>query len=191
MSEITGRLPEGSPAVLYRYSPDRKSEHPRAHLRDSRGILQADGYAGYAGLYGNRVVEGACMAHARRKFFDVHEATKSPLACEALDRIAALYRIEAQILAWFRICRFRVTRARRNRRPVRAGFQLESCPAREAVSLPGSRLLGLKWPEAQQRQPMRMALAGHQFPRAFAIALGTAAAYQATMVQEELKQVQV
>src|SRR4051812_9990413 len=98
MSEITGRLPEGSPAVLYRYSPDRKSEHPRAHLRDSRGILQADGYAGYAGLYGNRVVEGACMAHARRKFFDVHEATKSPLACEALDRIAALYRIEAQIL---------------------------------------------------------------------------------------------
>ena len=79
------------PAVLYRYSPDRKGEHPRAHLRDFRGILQADGYAGYAGLYGNRIVEAACMAHARRKFFDVHETTKSPLAREALDRIAALY----------------------------------------------------------------------------------------------------
>lgn len=80
------------PAVLYRYSPDRKGEHPRAHLR---GILQADGYAGYAGLYGDgRVVEAACMAHARRKFFDVHEATKSPIAREALDRIAALYKIE-------------------------------------------------------------------------------------------------
>lgn len=83
------------PAALYRYSPDRKGEHPREHLRDFRGILQADGYAGYAGLYGDgRVVEAACMAHARRKFWDVHEAVKSPLAREALDRIAALYRIE-------------------------------------------------------------------------------------------------
>ena len=83
------------PAALYRYSPDRKGEHPREHLRDFRGILQADGYAGYAGLYGDgRVIEAACMAHARRKFWDVHEATKSPLAREALDRIAALYRIE-------------------------------------------------------------------------------------------------
>src|SRR5947209_13913214 len=45
--------------------------------------------------------------------------------------------------AWFRSCRFRVTRARGNRRPVRVGYQLESCPAREAVSLPRSRLLGL------------------------------------------------
>src|SRR6202012_6264380 len=50
-----------------------------------------------AGLYGNRIVEAACMAHARRKFFDVHETTKSPLAREALDRIATLYRIEAEI----------------------------------------------------------------------------------------------
>jgi len=86
------------PAVFYRYTPDRKGEHPRAHLRDFRGILQADGYAGYAGLYGDgRVVEAACMAHARRKFFDVHAATQSPLAREALERIAALYRIETAI----------------------------------------------------------------------------------------------
>lgn len=85
-------------AAFYCYSPDRKGEHPRAHLRDFRGILQADGYAGFAGLYcDGGVVEAACMAHARRKFFDVHEATKSPLAREALDRIAALYRIEADI----------------------------------------------------------------------------------------------
>jgi hypothetical protein len=95
------------------------------------------------------------------------------------------------VRAWFRSCRFRVTRARGNRRPVRAGYQLESCPAREAVSLSGSRLLGLKRPEAEQRKPMRMAVAGHQFPRAFAVALGTAAAHEATMVQEELQQVQV
>ena len=86
------------PAALYRYSPDRRGEHPRAHLSGFRGILQADGYAGYAGLYGDgRVVEAACMAHARRKFFDVHETTKSALAREALDRIGALYRIEHDI----------------------------------------------------------------------------------------------
>ena len=86
------------PAVLYRYSPDRKGEHPRAHLSEFRGILQADGYAGFAGLYASGgVVEAACLAHARRKFWDVHEATKSSTAREALDRIAALYRIEDTI----------------------------------------------------------------------------------------------
>jgi transposase len=85
------------PGVFYRYTPDRKGEHPREHLRDFRGILQADGYAGFARLYGNRVCEAACMAHVRRKFFDVFETSKSPLARTAMDRIAALYGIEAEI----------------------------------------------------------------------------------------------
>ena len=69
----------------------------RGHLAPFRGILQADGYAGYAGLYERGVTEAACLAHVRRKFFDVHAATKSPLALEALQRIAALYAIEATI----------------------------------------------------------------------------------------------
>ncbi len=86
-----------SPAALYRYSRDRKGEHPRAHLSGFRGILQADGYAGFAGLYDGRVVEAACMAHARRKFWDAHERTKAPVAQQALERIAALYRIEGTI----------------------------------------------------------------------------------------------
>ena len=86
------------PAVLYRYTPDRKGEHPRAHLAGFRGILQADGYAGFAGLYGDgHIIEAACMAHARRRFYDVHAATKSPLALEALNKIAALYAIERDI----------------------------------------------------------------------------------------------
>ena len=85
------------PAAFYRYTPDRKGEHPRAHLRDFRGILQADGYAGFARLYGNGVIEAACMAHVRRKFFDVFETSKSPQARAAMDKIAALYRIEADI----------------------------------------------------------------------------------------------
>jgi transposase len=88
---------EAAPAVLYCYSPDRKGEHPRTHLAPFRGILQADGYAGYAGLYDRGATEAACWAHARRKFFDVHAATQSPVALEALQRIAALYAIEATI----------------------------------------------------------------------------------------------
>jgi transposase len=90
-----GTAPAG---VFYRYTPDRKGEHPRAHLAGFTGILQADGYAGFAQLYsGNRIVEAACLAHARRKFFDVFEATKSPLAKTTLEKVAALYRIEAEI----------------------------------------------------------------------------------------------
>lgn len=107
----TGRLwiyvrddqPAGStdpPAVLFRYSPDRKGERPRQHLKDFRGILQADGYAGFQGLYDRErepLIEAACMAHARRKFFDLHAATASPIALEALERIGALYQIESEI----------------------------------------------------------------------------------------------
>ena len=84
-------------AVLYCYSPDRKGEHPRKHLAGFKGILQADGYAGYASLYRQGVTEAACMAHVRRKFFDIQAETKSPQSHEALRRIAELYAIEASI----------------------------------------------------------------------------------------------
>jgi hypothetical protein len=67
-----------------------------------------------------------------------------------------------------------------------ARFRLRSWPVREAVSLPRSSALRLNGSEAQQRQPMRMALAGHQFSWAFAGALGNPAAHEAAMVQEEL-----
>lgn len=88
------------PAVLFRYSPDRKGERPRQHLQDFRGVLQADGYAGFQELYDREhepLIEAACWAHARRKFFDLHAATASPIALEALERIGALYQIEADI----------------------------------------------------------------------------------------------
>src|ERR1700712_5526063 len=88
---------QAPPAVLYCYSPDRKGEHPRKHLDLFHGILQADGYQGYACLYDRGVTEAACMAHARRKFVDVYKSDKSPLANEALRRIAGLYAIEATI----------------------------------------------------------------------------------------------
>jgi len=88
------------PAVWFAYSPDRKGQHPQQHLTDFHGTLQADGYAGFNGLYDRKdspLIEAACWAHARRKFFDVHHATSSPLALEALQKIAALYDIEAEI----------------------------------------------------------------------------------------------
>lgn len=104
----TGRLwvyvrderPHGSkapPAAFYRYSPDRKGEHPRGHLKSFKGVLQADGYAGFNELYRGDIAEAACWAHARRKLFDVHAASGSPIAEDALRRIGDLYRIEERV----------------------------------------------------------------------------------------------
>ncbi len=86
------------PAVWFAYSQDRKGEHPASHLKRFHGTLQADGYAGFNTLYGSgRIQEAACWAHVRRKFHDVRVAQPSPLADEALARIAALYGVEAQV----------------------------------------------------------------------------------------------
>ena len=101
------------PGAVYDFSPDRKGEHPQAHLKDFRGILQADAYAGFRDLYkpdasGDvRVREAACWAHLRRDFHDVWKATQSGIANEALARIGALYDIEKQIYGrspWDRLC---------------------------------------------------------------------------------------
>jgi Transposase IS66 family len=112
----TGRLwtavrderPYGStapPAAFYLYSPDRKAERAHTLLKGCRGHLHADAYAGFAGLYeANRrtgapapLTEVACWAHARRKIYDVHVETKSPAAAQALEMIARLFAIEADI----------------------------------------------------------------------------------------------
>ena len=91
----------GHPAAAYIYSEDRKGEHPQAHLQGFGGLLQVDGYAGFGRLVTSKANDGPkiafCWAHVRRKFYDIHVANKSPLAEEALQRIAALYEIEADI----------------------------------------------------------------------------------------------
>jgi transposase len=94
---------QAPPAVCYFYSPDRKGEHPRAHLTGFRGILHADGYAGFKEFYETRkageasaIQEAACMAHVRRKFFDL-TTSPAPIAEEALRRIGELYDIEKSI----------------------------------------------------------------------------------------------
>jgi len=86
------------PAALFFYSTDRKGEHPQAHLKHFRGVIHADGYAGFNELFADgKIVEAGCWAHVRRKFFDVHAAIGSPIAKEALDRIGQLYGVEETI----------------------------------------------------------------------------------------------
>jgi transposase len=100
------------PAALYYASRDRKQEHPVRHLQSYTGILQADAYSGYNGLYDPSRQQGAimpalCWAHARRKFFELADiaanarrgkklAAISPIALEAVKRIDALFDMCAQ-----------------------------------------------------------------------------------------------
>lgn len=128
----TGRLwvyvrddrPAGNPmpaAAWYRYSPDRKGEHPQRHLAGFHGTLQADAYGGWGGLYGSgRVAEAACWAHARRPWWDLYEQHRDEngLAAQALRRIQALYAIEAQV-------RGQLAAVRREHRMARAGPLLD------------------------------------------------------------------
>lgn len=96
---------ETPPAVCYFYSPDRKGDHPKAHLADFSGILHADGYAGFRDLYEATqpgkpaaIQEAACWAHVRRKFFDLTTSLGThPIAEETLVRIGELYDIENAI----------------------------------------------------------------------------------------------
>lgn len=115
------------PAVWFAYSPDRKGVHPRTHLKDFRGILQADGYAGFDQLYNDLdpqhpIKEAACWAHVRRKFYDIHVANDSPVALDALNRIGELYAIETEI-------RGQAPDLRRDIRAARAGPKLSELHA--------------------------------------------------------------
>lgn len=124
---ITGRLwnyvrddcPFGGndpPSVIFHYSRDRRGDHPKRHLAQWSGILQADAYAGYNELYApsrepGPILEAGCFAHARRKFFelaDVEGAARKksrgekvgvvyPIALEAVQKLDALFAIEREI----------------------------------------------------------------------------------------------
>lgn len=108
------------PAAWYRYSPDRKGEHPTGHLKGFSGVLQADAYAGWGGLYSSGVTEAACWAHARRPWWELYEehGDEQGLAAQALHRIQALYAIEADI-------RGQPPDVRREQRQARAGPLLQ------------------------------------------------------------------
>lgn len=131
---------EAPPAACYLYSPDRKGMHPQAHLKGFRGVLHADGYAGFNELYRQRapggatqIVEAACWAHVRRKFFELTTAGPTPVAEEALRRIGALYDIEARIRGAPPDVRCRVRHAQARPQLAALGPWLEA----ERARLPG------------------------------------------------------
>ena len=103
-----------APAVWFEYSPNRKGEHPRRHLRDFRGVVHSDAYSGLNEVFEYfapnkgasrsdaragppRMRRSLCWAHVRRKLYDLYVALKSPIAHESVERIGALYAIEREI----------------------------------------------------------------------------------------------
>ena len=90
------------PAAVFFYSPDRGGAHPEQHLAGYAGLMQADAYAGFGRLYevnrkGGPIIEAACWAHGRRKFFDLARLSKAPIAAEAVKRNDVLFAIEREI----------------------------------------------------------------------------------------------
>jgi transposase len=139
------------PAVLYRYTPDRKGEHCRKELANFTGWLHADGYAGFAKLYEiagaadaallqgpPRVAEVGCWSHVRRGFFDEWTQHKSTIAKEALDRIGALFDIERPIAGHAadirRAVRQRTARPRIDELAIWLDAQLDKLPAKSDLA---------------------------------------------------------
>ena len=108
------------PAAAYFYSADRSGTHAERWLGGYAGIIQADAFSGFGRLYephrkpggarqgpwpaeqvrvasGGAMVEAACWAHARRKFFELADLQKAPIAIEAVSRIDAIFAIEREI----------------------------------------------------------------------------------------------
>ena len=83
-------------AVVYDFSPSRAGEHARNFLQDWRGKLVCDDFGGYKASFELGVTEIGCMAHARRKFYELHVTNKSMLAEQALRYIQLLYEIESE-----------------------------------------------------------------------------------------------
>jgi len=101
------------PAAWYRFTTDRKGEHPAKHLADYKGWMHADGYSGFNDLYrSGGVHEVACMAHIRRKFTDVYQSEGSVIAEEAIKRIAGLYAVEKAVRGHAPDVRVRLRQAR-------------------------------------------------------------------------------
>lgn len=126
-------------AVVFDFQASRSGVHPKQFLEGFKGTLQVDGYAGYHSVFGGGgIIEAGCLAHARRQFHDVYQATDSPIAAQALAQIARLYDIEreAKELSAEERCRLRQARAG----PLLEAFKgwLESvhgkCPPRGALA---------------------------------------------------------
>ena len=84
-------------AVVYDFADSRAGEHARNFLGNWKGQLVCDDFTGYKALFAQGITELGCMAHARRKFYDLHAASKSQIAQDALQYIGELYEIEREV----------------------------------------------------------------------------------------------
>ena len=93
---IDPRTSQKAPAVWFAYSPNRQGIHPQTHLKTYTGILQAYAYARYNAVYeSGRVIEAGCWAHARRKFYEIHQSQPTPVTAHVLEQIALPYQIRS------------------------------------------------------------------------------------------------
>ena len=120
---FAGRAP---PAAAFFYSPDRGGAHPERHLASFAGLMQADAYAGFNRLYAPHrepgpILEAACWAHARRKFYELAQVAKAPIAAEAVIRIDRLFAIEREING--HSAEARLTRRRERSAPILAELE--------------------------------------------------------------------
>lgn len=86
-----------NPIVVFDYAGSRSGANAAAFLGDWRGALMVDDFSGYKALFRDGVTELGCWAHARRKFVDLYQASGSPIAAEAIQRIASVYRAESEL----------------------------------------------------------------------------------------------
>ena len=105
---------EDMKAVVYDFCESRAGEHARAFLAEWRGALVCDDFSGYKQSFTLGVTEAGCMAHSRRKFFDLHVSNKSQIAAQALQSISQLYDVEREVkdLAANERLKIRQTRSR-------------------------------------------------------------------------------
>ncbi|KML38471.1 transposase [Burkholderia cepacia] len=119
-------------AVIYEFADSRAGEHARAFLGEWRGKLVCDDYSAYKAGFELGITEIGCMAHARRKFFELHANHKSQIAEQALKYFGALYDIEREI-AELKPDRRREVRQERAR-PIADGLQEWMVAQRKLVS---------------------------------------------------------
>jgi hypothetical protein len=130
------------PYVVYEYTPDRTRAGPATWLKDYQGYLQADAYGGYDGIYATGVIEVACWAHARRKFFDA-QGSDPARAAEMLVLIGDLYEIEA-----------RAKEENLERDQIQARRQKESRPILEGIE----KRLVMWGPQVLPKSPLGQAI---------------------------------
>jgi transposase len=84
-------------AVIYDFCESRAGAHARAFLEGWQGSLVCDDFSGYKALMAQGITEVGCLAHARRKFFDLHATSKSVVAASALLQFGKIYEVERDL----------------------------------------------------------------------------------------------